>query len=73
MTITLTEDAIARFWSKIDKTSSPNGCWIWNGHKDNDGYGIITVSKQNKKAHRISYQIHKGDPGDKLERFIEVG
>lgn len=38
-----------------------NGCWIWNGHLDRDGYGqansrLGTLSK----AHRLAFHIFKG-------------
>lgn len=36
----------------------PNsGCWLWTSGWDTDGYGLLTG---NKKAHRVSYEIHLG-------------
>ena len=31
-----------------------NGCWLWNGHKDADGYGLAFHAK--RLAHRVSYE-----------------
>ena len=42
----------------------PNsGCWLWSGASTMDGYGQFGVggSGNTKKAHRVSYQMHKGD------------
>ena len=30
-TMTLSADTLNRFWSKVDKLTHPNGCWIWTG------------------------------------------
>jgi len=30
-----------RFWDKVDKTSSPNGCWLWTGATTIYGHGKI--------------------------------
>jgi hypothetical protein len=52
------------FKSNIDKL---NGCWIWKGGKDKDGYGKITLNYKSKRAHRVSYELFKGDiPPGKL-------
>lgn len=50
-----------RFWSKVDKSSD---CWEWTAHTDGDGYGIFWVDGVNRRAHRISYAVTHGDPGD---------
>ncbi|MGI9492326.1 MAG: HNH endonuclease signature motif containing protein [Geminicoccaceae bacterium] len=40
----------------------PNsGCWLWIGNCNQHGYGAIKVNGKNHKAHRISYQIFKGE------------
>lgn len=51
-------DPIKDFWSKVDKTSSSNGCWLWTG-KVEDGYGNINVMGF-RRAHRLSYFLIKG-------------
>lgn len=40
-----------------------SGCWIWLGTVESRGkYGQINVDNKSKKAHRLSYLLHKGDP-----------
>ena len=52
---------IPKFWAKVRKTRS---CWLWEGKRQNKGYGTLGVRKGNwigeKLAHRISWEIHKG-------------
>lgn len=47
-----------------------NGCWIWIGSVDKDGYGRIRGSKNNEvyviRAPRASYTFHIGEIGDGL-------
>lgn len=47
-----------RFINKI--TINNNGCWIMSGFKDKNGYAAFHVSRNTKRAHRVSYEIHKG-------------
>lgn len=47
-----------RFESKIDKTSSPTGCWLWLGYKDSNGYGKIGFNFKAILAHRLSYTFY---------------
>jgi len=42
-----------KFWSKVKKT---NKCWWWSAAKDGCNYGRLG----NKKAHRVSYEMHFG-------------
>lgn len=50
-----------RFWLRVQKTDS---CWLWIGHCDVGGYGIIHTAywhnDRQMKAHRVSYEIHYG-------------
>lgn len=59
--ITLEPKQIARFWTYVKKT---DGCWIWLGGKDDNGYGKYRISVSQYKASRVSYTIHFGDPGE---------
>lgn len=48
-----------RFWSKVDKSDRPNGCWEWTGYRNADGYGSFRmVSAVNGwvLAHRFSFE-----------------
>lgn len=41
-----------------------DGCWDWKGPKDvSSGYSIAFINYEKHMAHRVSYQIHKGDLG----------
>lgn len=55
-----------RFWAKVRKT---RGCWKWTGGLDNGGYGTFRSPMQGRmvKAHRVSYELHKGAIPDGLE------
>ena len=33
---------VTRFWSYVDKDSSPDGCWLWTGSVSRRGYGKFT-------------------------------
>lgn len=51
-----------RFWAKVDKT---DGCWIWTGCLNNNGYGEINMGGREKGgsvyAHRASWELRNGD------------
>lgn len=38
-----------------------NACWIWTGAKNRKGYGQISIKNKIKAAHRVSYEVHKGE------------
>ena len=56
------EFGIEWFLSKIEK--SPNGCWVWRGRMGGDGYGQPRIHGRSTRAHRFSWALHHGDPGD---------
>ena len=37
-----------------------NGCWEWQGHKNNDGYGLVTFEGKHQGVHRLVYKLMKG-------------
>lgn len=45
---------------------SPDGCWYWIGPVGIRGYGRFSFDGKNRIAHRVSYILHKGDPGKLL-------
>ena len=45
------------FMLKVEKTSD---CWEWRGWKNDAGYGLLEISGKYKRAHRVSYELHKG-------------
>lgn len=54
---------VKRFWSKVQKTEK---CWHWTGTRGCRGYGSLNVGGKMKKAHRLSWELHFGDPGSML-------
>lgn len=42
-----------------------DGCWIWQGAKSHNGYGLISEKKQGKtinyRVHRLMYEINTGE------------
>lgn len=54
-----------KFWHKVEKTAK---CWIWTGYKNKKGYGTFykITEKQTVRAHRFSYELHKGKFNKKL-------
>jgi hypothetical protein len=51
----LSEEFQVRFFSNISKTDY---CWNWTGHKNQGGYGHISVACALLRAHRVSWIIH---------------
>ena len=49
-----------RFWRKVDKSASPDGCWLWTGAKHNAGYGQLRVDGKSLYAHRLVYEWEIG-------------
>lgn len=49
----------ARFLERIFY-ASPDGCWYWTGITDVGGYGCFDRLHKRTKAHRQSYEFHKG-------------
>lgn len=46
-----------RFWAKVLKTDS---CWLWQGRKNDNGYGLMLVDGKNVRAHRFAYELLVG-------------
>jgi hypothetical protein len=40
--------------------SQSEGCWIWTGPLDRDGYGKTRINKRFFAAHRVIYELLKG-------------
>lgn len=62
----LSEQDIATFWSKVDKTpgQGPKGdCHRWKGYCSKSGYGELSINRGGFKAHRVALFLHSGkDP-----------
>jgi len=51
-------NTVEDFWAKVIKRS--DGCWIFDGHRNSDGYGLFRFEWVQWKAHVLSYTIHSG-------------
>ncbi len=54
-----------RFWSKVDKSAGPEGCWPWTGYRMKSGYGQLargTRSEGRVLAHRVAFELAYGHP-----------
>lgn len=59
---------IDRFNAKVSPEAI-TGCWIWTGAVKELGYGVIGLGTREQgtaKAHRVSYELHKGPIPDGL-------
>lgn len=42
------------------------GCWLWEGARAPNGYGVGSYDKRIVSAHRISWMLHRGEIPDGL-------
>ncbi len=60
-------NALNRFLAKV-RVNPDTGCWEWTSWRDRYGYGCISIGgKRNQKAHRVAYQLYKGQLTDGLQ------
>jgi hypothetical protein len=59
--VKLTESELARFWSHVNKTES---CWLWTAGLFKGVYGCFKLRKKSRRAHRVSWLIHRGQIPD---------
>ena len=67
--IKVTPSLERRFWAKVDTSGGPSACWMWKAKAQCNGYGVIHEGGDTTitvYAHRVSYAIHRGDPGPML-------
>lgn len=55
-----TEAGRAKFFDKVDKSSSTAGCWLWLGSFVNNGYGRFKHGGKTYMAHRVSFELAGG-------------
>lgn len=56
----LTEEHLARFWSRVDQSAGVDGCWIWTGARCGKGYGHFCFNGQQKTVHRLALEMKLG-------------
>ena len=52
---------VAKIFSESWMPEPNSGCWLWLNRVDDKGYGWISISVPDRRAHRISWLIHKGE------------
>jgi hypothetical protein len=57
------EKATAVFWSRVNK-AAPKGCWEYTGARDKWGYGDVQFQRKHVQAHRLSWRLLRGEPGE---------
>lgn len=62
-----TMDPALRFWPRVEKT---DGCWLWRGALDHDGYGKFWIKGRNPHAHRAAYELTYGPIADDDPRQV---
>jgi hypothetical protein len=53
-----------KFWTHVRKVK--NSCWLWQGAKNNKGYGILGPNPVSRRAHRYSWYLKYGKLSAKL-------
>lgn len=56
------DDVVAeRFWSKVDRSAGPDGCWPWLGFVDPAvGYGRTSWQGKTVGAHQLAHELGHG-------------
>ena len=49
-----------RFWRQVDKASTPDGCWPWQGYCLPSGYGTFSVMGYPMYTHVFAYELIHG-------------
>jgi hypothetical protein len=54
-----------RFWSKVDRTAGPDGCWPWLAYCNDTGHGRFRIAGGRLAlAHRLSFEAVNGPASD---------
>ena len=58
-----------RFWDYVHKDADPDGCWMWTGSTQEDGYPHYTFTNPRKTiiAHRYAWVLVRGAIPDDLD------
>jgi hypothetical protein len=46
-----------RLYSRVERGE---GCWLWTGKVNEDGYGIFRLAGKKRWAHRVAYELANG-------------
>lgn len=45
------------FWERVQKS---DGCWLWTGHRNPQGYGTVWFQGNSWRAHRLAWHLTVG-------------
>jgi hypothetical protein len=51
------QNSAERFWWKVDRMTTPDGCWPWTGERNKAGYGRIKVNGRTRYAHNFALEL----------------
>jgi len=51
------QDLPTRFWRRVQKTGY---CWLWTAGTHHGGYGVFSVNRRSRDAHRVAYELTYG-------------
>ena len=54
-------NTVEKFWSLVT-IAGPDDCWLWQGHTNPNGYGVLRWQGPHVVAHRIAYAVSRGIP-----------
>lgn len=55
------DQAVEKFWSKVDMSAGPDSCWEWIGYRHPSGYGYFTSQWfSTRRTHRIAWELARG-------------
>jgi hypothetical protein len=58
----MSNDALkSKILLNVEKDPDPDGCWLWQGYCNKNGYGQIWWEGKQHLTHRMSYQAFIGD------------
>lgn len=57
-----------RFWLHVNK-NAPGGCWEWTAQRNAWGYGLVSVDRKPRRAHRIVFSV-LGLPGPTATQVV---
>lgn len=49
-----------RFWSNVDKSAGPEGCWLWLPRRNWAGYGSFSIHGKVSPASRVAWEMAHG-------------
>jgi hypothetical protein len=67
--VTLTDKAVTKFWSKVDR-SGERECWPWTAGTYRSGYGQFSYrdgeTVTSRRAHKLAFELLRGRVPDEL-------